>query len=163
LSICFALGPVALRIANPQLLSGRAIFLFAVVAFLYYHPIAVEGRFLNTLILNRQTSHSIDFLKKLDDRNILIVSSRPGQYVAIGYGAVDFDYANTNKNVLLNEARRHLYSKIIALQEIMYGAGLPTGDSTLDASYKLEPLYEIQITAESFLRISRVTLPEEQK
>jgi hypothetical protein len=156
LSICFALSPVVLRVANPQLLSGRALLLFAALAFIYYHPIAVEGRFINQLTLNRQTSHSIDFLKKLDDRNILVVSSRPGQYVSLGYGAVDFDYANKNVSQLMNEARRHLYSKIIVFQEIMYETGMPSSDTPLESAYNLKRLREIQITAESFLRISEV-------
>lgn len=156
LSICFALGPVALRVAHPRLLSGRTLLLFAAVSFLYYHSIAVEGRFINTLTLNRQTSHCIDFLKKLDDRNILVVSSRPGQYVALGYGAVDFDYANKNAGSLLNEARRHLFSKIIVFQEIMYETGMPGSGTALDVAYNLKRLREIQITAESFLRISEV-------
>jgi len=163
LSIFFALCPIVLRIANPRLISGRVLLLLAVISFLYYHPIAVEGRIINTLTLNRQTNHCIDFIKKLDDKNILIVSSRPGQYVALGCGAVDFAYANKNKASLLNEAQRHLYSKIIVFQEILYQTGNPSGDTALDPAYNLKPLHEIQFTAEAFLRISEVTLAAEPR
>jgi hypothetical protein len=161
-SICLALAPVALRVANPRLISGRVLLLLAAVAFAYYHPIAVEGRFINTLTLNRQTGACIDFLKKLDDKNILIISSRPGQHVALGYGAVDFTYANKNAGSILNEARRHLYSRIIVFQEIMYDTSRPGDDTTLDVAYRLKPLYEIQITATAFLRISEVVIDDKQ-
>ncbi|MGA2094378.1 MAG: glycosyltransferase family 39 protein, partial [Sedimentisphaerales bacterium] len=162
LSICFALGPVALRAAKPQLFSGRVLLLFAAVCFIYYHPIAVKGRFVNTLTLNRLTQQCIDFLEKSDNENALVVSSRPGQYVALGFGAVDFNYANNNKAALLNETRRHLYSRLIVFQEIMYETGKPSADSALDADYILKPLYEIQTTADAYLRISQVVISDGQ-
>jgi hypothetical protein len=157
LSTFFALAPVVLRITNPRCVSGPALLLFALVCFFYYHPIAVEGRLINTLTLNRKTEHCIDFLKNLDDKNILIVTSRPGQYVALGFGAVDFAYANKHKTALLKELDRHLYSKIVVFQEITYQTGNPSEDTTLDPAYRLMPILEIQTTASAFLRISDCT------
>jgi hypothetical protein len=156
ISLFFAFGPVALRILKPDMISARSLLLFAVVCFFFYHPIAVEGRFINTLTLNRTTEHCIRFLDKTDDQNILVVSSRPGQYVAIGYGAIDFSYANKNKANLLTELKRHLYSRMIVFQDIEYKTDLPTADSVLDGEYKLNTLAEIQTTATEFLRISEV-------
>ncbi|MBN2020240.1 MAG: glycosyltransferase family 39 protein [Sedimentisphaerales bacterium] len=157
LSLLFAFSPVILRIASPRLVSGPVLFLLAVVSFVYYHPIAVEGRLINSLTLNRHTGQYINFLKKLDDKNILIISSRPGQNVALGYGAVDFAYANKNKAALLKELDRHLYSKIVVFQEITHDTGKPSIDTTLDPAYRLLPVYEIQTTASAFLRISECT------
>jgi 4-amino-4-deoxy-L-arabinose transferase-like glycosyltransferase len=158
LSLCFAFGPVILRAVHPQLFSGRALLLFSAVCLILYHPVAVEGRFINSLTLNRLTKHCIDFLNKSDDKNLLVFSSRPGQYVALGYGAVNFNYANNNKAALLNEARRHLYSEIIVFQEIMYDTGKPSADSALEPDFVLKPVYEIQTTAESYLKISKVVI-----
>jgi hypothetical protein len=160
ISLFFAFGPVALRIFRPDMVSGVALLLFAAVCFFFYHPIAVEGRFINSLTLNRTTEHCVSFLDKSDDRNILVVSSRPGQYVAIGYGAIDFSYAGKNKTSLLTELKRHLYSRLIVFQDIEYKTGLPTADSVLDGDYKLDTLYEIQTTATEFLRISEVKLSD---
>jgi hypothetical protein len=160
MSLFLAFGPVALRIFRPDIVSGKALLLVAVVCFFFYHPIAVEGRFINTLTLNRTTEHCIRFLDKTNDQNVLVVSSRPGQYVAIGYGAIDFSYANANKASLLTELKRYLYSRLIVFQEIEYKTGLPTADSVLDADYKLNTLCEIQTTATGFLRISEVKLPD---
>lgn len=160
MSLFFAFGPVALRIFRPDVVSGKILLLFAVVCFFFYHPIAVEGRFINTLTLNRTTEQCIRFLDKTNDQNILVVSSRPGQYVAIGYGAIDFSYANNNKASLLTELKRHLYSRVIVFQDIEYKTGLPTADSALDGEYKLNTLAEIQTTATEFLRISEVKLSD---
>ena len=85
LSIVFAFGPVALKIFKPQVLSGTTLLIISMVCFLYYHPIAVEGRFVNSLKGNRTTEHCIDFLDKVSDRNILIIAERPGQFTAMGY------------------------------------------------------------------------------
>jgi hypothetical protein len=156
LFILFAFGPVALRIFKPHLISGAALLLLSVVCFVFYHPIAVEGRFINTLILNRKTEQCIDFLSKLDNKNILIITSRPGQYVALGYGVIDFAYANQNKDTILLEQQRHLYPRLIVFQEIEYKTGLPIDYDFLHSDYKLRALYEIQNTATEFLRISEV-------
>jgi len=134
------------------------VLIFSMVCFLFYHPIAVEGRFINTLTLNRRTEHCIDFLSKLDDRNILIIAARPGQYTALGYGAVNFAYANKNRKLLLNQLSRHLFSKIIVFQQILYENNKSTPDTTLHPDYGLHHLHEIQVTADSFLRISQVTV-----
>jgi hypothetical protein len=163
LSIVFALGPVALKILKPNFPSGRVLLLFSIICFLFYHPIAVEGRFINTLKLNRRTEHCMNFLSALSDKNVLIISPRPGQYTALGHGAVNFDYANEHRKSLLNEANRHLYSKIIAFQQIMYESGEPTKDTVLHLEYRLDTQHEIQITATTFLRISEVLVEQTEQ
>jgi hypothetical protein len=161
LSIVFALGPVALKILKPNFLSGRILLLSAAACFLFYHPIAVEGRFINALSGNRRTKHSMDFLFLLKDRNILTISERPGQFTALGYGAINFSHANENRQQVLREAARHLYSKVIVFQEIEYESKKPTKDTALHTDFKLRPLYDIQVTATEFVRISEVELSEE--
>jgi len=156
-SVVLALVPVALRVLKPAAISGPAMLMVATVFFLLYHPIAVEGRFVNTLTLNRRTEHCIDFLSKLNDRNIMVIVERPGQYTALGYGTVDFTYANNNRKPLLNQLDRHLFSKMIVFQQIEYKTNAPTSDTTLHPDYNLHTLYEIQVSADKFLRISEIT------
>lgn len=158
LSIVFALGLVVLKTLKPNLLSGSTLLIISMICFLFYHPIAVEGRFINTLKLNRRTEHCMNFIAELNDKNILIISPRPGQYTALGYGAVTFAYANENSNSTLNEAERHLYSKVIVFQQIRYEDKKPTKDTVLHSSYRLNTLYEIQVSATEFLRISEVKI-----
>jgi hypothetical protein len=160
LSIVFALGPIALRIVRPNFMSGRVLLLLSVLCFSFYHPVAVEGRFINALTLNRKTEHYMQFLSKLNDRNILIIDSRPGQCIAIGYGAVDFNYANKNKDTIIYELNRHLYSRLIVFQEISYESGKPIQDNVLHSDFRLNTLFEIQMTATEFLRISEFKLSD---
>jgi hypothetical protein len=160
LSIIFALSPIALRIIRPGFVSGQVLLLLSVLCFSFYHPVAVEGRFINALTLNRKTEHCLDFLSKLNDRNILIIDSRPGQCVAIGYGAVDFNYADKSKDTINLELKRHLYSRLIVFQDISYENSKPTMDTVLNSDYKTNTLYEIQTTATEFLRISEVKLSD---
>ena len=157
LSIVLSFGPVALRIFKPRLMPAPVLLLLSAVCFLFYHPVAVEGRFINTLTLNRKTEQCINFLSKLDNKNILIITARPGQYVAMGFGAVDFPYANKNKDLILREFQRHLYTRLIVFQEIEYETGLPNRNDTLHSDYKLNTLYEIQNTATTFLRVSEIS------
>jgi hypothetical protein len=158
LSIFLSFGPVALRIFKPRLMPVPVLLLLSAVCFLFYHPVAVEGRFINTLTLNRKTEQCTNFLSKLDNKNVLIITARPGQYVALGYGAVDFPYANKNKDLILREFQRHLYTRLIVFQDIEYKTGLPDPNDALHPDYKLNTLYEIQNTATLFLRISEVRL-----
>jgi len=162
LSIVFALGPVALRIFKPDAISGRNLLIFSVVCFLFYHPVAVEGRFINTLKGNRVTEHSINFLSGINDKNILIIAERPGQFTALGYGAINFSYASKNSEQILKEAGRRLFSKAFIFQEIEYQSKNPTKETALPPDYRLNSLYEVQISATEFLRISELKTPEAQ-
>ena len=156
-----ALGPVALKILKPNSLSGVSLLVFSIICFLFYHPIAVEGRFINTLKGNRTTEHCITFISSLNDKDIVIISERPGQYTALGYGTVNFDYANKQKDNLLKEYSRNLFSKIYAFQEIEYSTLQPTKGTALPSNFKTNTRHEIQISAIEFLRISEVEILNE--
>lgn len=133
---------------------GRTIVLLSAAIFLFYNPTAIENRFMNSIFLGRQFRHEMDFLKKVNDRDILIISDRPNLFTAYEYGAVNFPYANADPARLLQELDRHLFKHIYVFQEIAYVTGAPTADTWLNADYTLEPLSEIQLTADSFIRIS---------
>jgi len=160
LSIVLALGPVVLKALKPNCISGTGLLIISIACFLFYHPIAVEGRFINTLRGNRITEHSIAFVSGINDKDILTISERPGQFTALGYGAINFSHANQDKDKVLREIGRHLFSRVFAFQEIEYKSQQPTKDTSLAADYKLSSLYEIQISATEFLRISEVKLTE---
>ena len=97
------------------------------------------------------------------DKNILIISQRPGQFTALGYGAVNFSYANKHHKLVLREAERNLFSKIFVFQEIEYETKKPTKNTALHPDFKLDTLYEIQITATEFLRVSEMEILSEVK
>jgi hypothetical protein len=79
---------------------------------------------------------------------------------ALGYGVVDFAYANSHKDNILKQFGRRLFSKIIVCQEIEYESQRPTEITFLYPDYTLSKILEIQISATAFLRISEVKLPD---
>lgn len=153
LSIIFALGPVILKIAQPRLLPGPALLIVSILCFMFYHPIAVEGRFINVLTGNRSTEQCISFLSKVQDKNILIIALRPGQFVAMGYGSVNFAYVNQNQQDVLTAFNNHLFARVFVFQEIEYKTGQPSEETKLPPDYNLETLREIQNSPAEFLRI----------
>ncbi|MDD4004793.1 MAG: glycosyltransferase family 39 protein [Elusimicrobiaceae bacterium] len=134
--------------------------ILSLALFSLYHPTAMERRFPNCITMIRATDYVYDFLAKADDRNLLVVTDRPGQYVVADYGAISFKYANSHVKETFDRLRRHLCSHIVILQDIRYDTGRPIPEHTLSKEYPLEPLAEIQNTAEAYVRISKVVLPE---
>ncbi|MSR76870.1 MAG: hypothetical protein EXS63_01375 [Candidatus Omnitrophica bacterium] len=126
--------------------------------FFLYHPLSVENRFSNQLLLPREYRITLDFLKKIGHQNLLVISERPGQYTVENYGAVDFKYANQNKDDLLRELGRHLYQEIYVIREINYETKKPVKDTTLHPAFQLEPVFEFQNKADAFVQISKVIL-----
>jgi hypothetical protein len=155
-AVVCAMSPVALKALRPGLFSGKTLAAFAVALFVAYHPIAVENRFINTLELYREIKGSMAFLEKIDNKNIFIIYDRPGTYVSMGYGAGDFNFANTNRDALLNELRRHLFTDAYVFQKIDYGTQLPVPENRLDPEFHLDTLRELQVTGGTYLRISKV-------
>ncbi len=158
-SVFCAIAPMSLPILYPRVMKSGYLLCISIGIFLFYHPIAVRENMINRQILVRTTEHCVDFLNKEGEKNTLVISARPGQYVALGYGAVSFAYANRHQQNLLREIGKHLFSKVFVFQEIDYGTGGAIDKNKLAPAYKLKALYEIQITAEDFLRISEVEQP----
>lgn len=156
-SLAGALSLVALARWMPERFTPGKVLVFACAAFLIYHPIAVQNRFINILTLNRETRHQMEFLERQPSKNILVVSDRPGQYSSLGYGAVDFPHLARNLGGFMNEFRRRLFQEIFVFQKVDTGTGKPFEMHVLDENQvKLETLYEAQIDSTIILRVSRV-------
>lgn len=129
-------------------------FLFgSLFSFLIYHPISLEQRFPNKLILIRETNAVMRFLNKLGHKNFLLVVERPGQYTAQDVGAVDFNWAQSNSARIISDFRRHLYQDIYVVENINYDNPYT---QILPKEYTLESVYELQNTESNFLRISKL-------
>ncbi len=138
------------------ILPTRITAVAALAAFCVYHPIAVENRFINSQVIIREYRFVDDFLKKLNDPNLLLVYGAPGFFTVRNYGSVHYSHANANKEQILNEYKRRLFSDIYVVQEISYDSGKPTDETALVSDYELEPLTGLQNTAETYLRMSKV-------
>jgi len=138
---------------------SKLILLGSIVLFVLYHPIAVEGRFINWLNLNRETYFEHDVVQHLwPDKKILIVSEVPSQFTALEYGAIDFDTANMNIPKFMAGLIRHLYQDIIVVQRIMYDTNAPDKKNVLNPAYSLQTLTEYETADNCFIRISKVVI-----
>jgi len=141
------------NIRASQFLLVGALFLF-----IFYQPVAEEGRLENQLVSLRDYRHILNFLDHHPDENILLIYSRPGQFVIYNYGAISFSTANQDKNTVLEQYRNRLFNKIYVVQEISYETKTPDPSDVLDPSYNLHTVNEIQ-SGTYLLRISEVIPP----
>lgn len=138
--------------AHPSVLIPAALVVFAL-----YQPIAVEDRYFKSQVAIREYDIVYqNFLKNLPHRNFLLITELPNFYSVYEYGALHFGTVNQDKDSVLFEYGRRLYSEIYVVQEIRYDTGKPSDDTALDPAFQLVPLLEVQNTAEGFLRISKV-------
>jgi len=156
------LAPVFLlaHLVKDQKKLGVLALVLALTAFAIYHPIAVEDRLTNNLMIIREYRYVDDFLKKNADKNTLIVCGRPGQLIVSNYGAISYSTANDQADTILQQFKNHLFSKIYVVQSIAYATNTPFGDNIVDPRYSLEIVSEQQSTGVYFFRISRVKVPE---
>ena len=158
-SLFCALTPLLLKGLLPNWLSGKKLLAAAIIVFLFYHPIAARHDFINSLIITRIHQNSHRFLEDLNDRDVLVITDYSGHYTALSYGAVKFEYANSHREELLIELKKHRYSKIIVIQEIVNQTNRPRKKSQmLDPHFKLQTLKEIKVHPDYFIRFSRVAV-----
>ena len=130
---------------------------FSIGILLFYWPVAVNNDSVNTLLLSREYNITLNYLKKThSDKNKIIVSDRPGLYTPHRWGAVNFSYANQNKEELFRKLKRKLTQEILVIQKIQYLNEQPTPETRLIKQFHLEKLFEMQISVTTYLRISRV-------
>lgn len=123
--------------------------------FAMHLPAASEARFTNTLILTRQAARAWEFFRKLGDKNILIMTDRPGLFTIMDYGALDISSAATNRDPLF-ELSRHLYKDIYLIQEVDLNTHKPLREFDVWPDVPMETDLEFQNTDSASVRISHV-------
>jgi hypothetical protein len=156
LCLLSALAPVALKGFIGAVLPSHLFLTGAIAMFLMYHPVAVEGRFINSLILVRTTKYSHDFLKDYSPDTTLVINERPGQYAALNYSAVDFRLANRRPELYLANLDTGLYAHILVFQRVNHMTRQPVEEHVLTDKFELKTLRNYRISAFEFLRISEV-------
>lgn len=154
LSLSLTAAALLCRIAARKPAAGPVILSLAAALFITHVPTAAENRYMNLLILTRQHKHEAAFLERLGEKNMLVVSDRPRLFTVRGYGAVNFWYARNNSGELLEGLERKLYPGIVVMQEVLYSTGKPTAETDPGPAYSLTPLYEVQNTADSYIRVA---------
>ena len=134
------------------------VLIAALVAFVFYHPVAVEDKLTNNLMITREYRFVDNFLKRQPDKNILVICGRPGQLIVSNYGAVYYWTANKNVDEILEQYKNHLFKDIYVVQSISYATLSPLPDNVLNERYRLEPVEELMIVGSYFFRISHVKI-----
>lgn len=138
------------KLSFPFLLGSMALFFL-------YHPVAVEGRFMNQLPFSRETYFAHDVLRRrYPDKKIVVITELPEKYTALEYGAADFATANANVPRFMNGLRQHLYEDIVVVQRVFYATQAVDPADALDPMYQLETLDEYETAPACFIRVSRV-------
>ena len=124
-----------------------------------YVPEASEARFINELTLSRQAVQVWRFFEQLHDKNIMVVTDRPGLFTVMDYGAEDLSTARQSGQ-LPYELSRHLYRDIYVIQEVDLTTKKPLPDSEIWPEQKKESVLEFQNAENSTVRVARIKLAE---
>jgi hypothetical protein len=127
----------------------------AAVVVCLYVPVASEGRFINELTLTRQAAQTWHYFEQLHDKNIMVVTDRPGLFTVMDYGSMDLSVAKQGTDLLF-ELSRHLYRDMYVIQEIDLTTKKPLPDFEIWPDKKMEAVLEFQNAENSTVRISRM-------
>ena len=123
--------------------------------FAIYLPVAAEHRILNELTLTREAASTWRFFESLHENRILIVTDRPGLYTVMNYGALDFEAAKQDPN-LLEALSRHLFYDIYLVQQVDLTTHKVLPQFEIWPDRPSQPMIEFQNDANATVRISRL-------
>ena len=131
----------------PSLVAAAAVFLNV--------SVASEARFINELTLTRQAAQTWRFFEQIHDKNIMVVTDRPGLFTVMDYGSMDLSVAKQGTDLLF-ELSRHLYRDVYVIQEIDLTTKKPLPEFEIWPDKKKESVLEFQNAENSTVRISRM-------
>ncbi len=131
----------------PSLVAAAAVFLHV--------SVAGEGRLINELTLTRQAAQIWRYFAQLNDKNIMVVTDRPGLFTIMDYGSIDLTVAKQGQDLLF-ELSRHLYRDVFVIQEIDLTTKKPLPDFEIWPERKKESVLEFQNAENSTVRVARV-------
>jgi len=129
--------------------------LVAAVAVFLHVSVAAEGRFINELTLTREAAQTWRFFEQLHDKNIMVVTDRPGLFTVMDYGAQDLSVARQGQDLMF-ELSRHLYKDIYVIQEMDLTTKKAVPEYEIWPEHEREPVLEFQNTENTTVRIARM-------
>ena len=144
-SIIAAMLPVAFCYFFPKFMSQNVLLAIAIVSAAYYHPVAVENRFTQTQILIREVEAEYAFLNTLKNKDFLIVVDRPVDFTCLGYGAVDYTYANNHIDEIMAGFHNRLYA-ILLFQRVQINSYMTLPQYQFKTMYAPNAVKELEIT-----------------
>ncbi len=123
--------------------------------FAMHVPVASEARFTNSLVLTRQAAVTWRFFENLHNKNILILTDRPGLFTIMNYGSLDITTALTDRGPLL-ELSRHLYEDVYLIQEVDLNTKQPLQAFNVWPDVPKDTVMEFQNTDSASVRIAKL-------
>ncbi len=144
-----------LRIKEYVLVGCSAVLLFS-------WPVAGLDEGVNWLSYYRRYDAVMHFLdNRYPRRKVLIIDERSHPYTIQRYSSMNFFFARDNMPQLLERLRQHMFRDILVLQNVSLNNDRPLQEYELPESLPLETLYREQLDPNTYLRISRIVMPDE--
>ncbi len=139
-------------------LTRQAWILGACLAgFVLYHPVAMQDRLTNWLLLVREQRFLTDYFQKLGDPNILVIYERAQQLIIYNYGAISSSTAAEKLEDIRQQYAQGLIGKIFAVQSVAYRTKEVLPGQALPGAYRLTPVAQLQNSPTQYIRISQVS------
>ncbi|MBR4569241.1 MAG: glycosyltransferase family 39 protein [Candidatus Riflebacteria bacterium] len=134
--------------------------LFSVTLLLVYWPVAGLNLGVRELTLYREFRAAKEYLEKFypNKNEYILVADRANLYVPLKYSTVSFNYCWNNIGSLKNSLENRTYNHLLFLQTIDKASGKALSKCSIPSSIKPEMLYETQIKADQYLRVSIYSL-----
>ena len=90
----------------------------------------------------------------------ILIADRANLYVPFKYNAINFGRLNGSISFVKSNLNNRTYTYAIVIQMIDKETNTAIDSCKVNDSIKLTPLYETQIRADQFLRISKFTIKD---
>ncbi|MBI2603442.1 MAG: glycosyltransferase family 39 protein [Deltaproteobacteria bacterium] len=128
------------------------VFVAGLSFFAIYFPVAREQRHVNSLTLIRKTRAVYEFFDGIKEKDVLVITDRPGIYTIRNMGSVNFTWAQEHRDMIRENLNRKLYQAVFVVEDIPYNTGI----SLLGSVFPMETIREFQNSPQTLVRIAKV-------
>lgn len=139
----------------------KIYFAFCIIAILFvYLPVAGQNLGVRDLTLYREFRAVREYLStNFPNKNdYIVIADRANLYSPLKYNALSFNCLRNKLSFVRSNLKNRTYSYVLVTQLIDKESNIPIDECRIPNSIRLTNLYETQIRADQFLRISKFTL-----
>lgn len=126
--------------------------------FLVYHPLSIRNYFSNGVVSAREFRLVLNELKKFSKRDVLVIAEPSAQYVSHEYASLKFERVNQDPGLIFEGLIQKRFQDAVVVQQWDLGTDQATPETALLPVFKTEPFFELKITRNRTLRLSRIVL-----
>jgi hypothetical protein len=146
------------KIINKVNISSKIlIWIFFGFHLLYFWPYGSQQLLVNRGTIPYEYNKTLSYIRNNFEShsNILVICERPNFYILHYQGALDFEYANQNPELIINKVAKD-FDHILVLQKCLHNTRAPLKTSHLNKSYPLVDLQTLKLTQTEYLKISKL-------